>query len=381
MSTLVTISPAHGASNNHADFEDHWVRRMPVVVVSLHEGCDCRCVMCDIWKIRNPREISAADLDRQLESLDQLGVRWVALTGGEPQRHSHFVQFTRALRSRGIRITMLTAGLSLAEDAEKIVESVDDVIVSLDGPQTVHDRIRRVPDAFDKLAAGIRAVKHLRASLSVGARCTVQRGNHDSLCQTVEAARDLGVDSISLLSADLTSHAFNRAEPWSSSRQSAVALNELQVGVLTAEIERLIAIHDSGGFVVENPSKLRRIVLHFRAHLGVAAPIAPRCNAPWNSAVIEAGGEVRPCFFHPPIGNLGEAGLAQIINGPRALQFRSELDIASDPICRRCVCSLYVPDSNPTPRLRQQRVSAHSDHSRQHRHTHSQISIVREPEL
>lgn len=379
MNALVTILPARVSGSDRPEFEDHWIRSMPVVVISLHEGCDCRCVMCDIWKIRNPREIPAADLDRQLASFEQLGVRWVALTGGEPQRHSHFVRFTHALRSRGIRITMLTAGLSLADDAKKIVESTDDVIVSLDGSQAIHDRIRRVPDAFKKLAEGIRALKKLHPSFSVGARCTVQRGNHDSLCQTVEAARDIGVDSISFLAADLTSHAFNRAEPWSSSRQSAVALNELQIGALTAEIERLIAVHGDSGFVVENPSKLRRIVLHFRAHLGVAAPVAPRCNAPWNSAVIEAGGEVRPCFFHPAIGKLGEAGLAQIINSPRALQFRSELDIASDPICRRCVCSLYVPESNPSLQPREQ--LPHSEHHVQHRYANSPRSIIRGPEL
>jgi hypothetical protein len=45
--------------------------------------------------------------------------------------------------------------------------------------------------------------------------------------------------------------------------------------------------------------------------------------------------------------------LHEILNSPQALQFRRNLDIASDPTCQRCVCSLFVPtpgafDASPT---------------------------------
>jgi hypothetical protein len=67
------------------------------------------------------------------------------------------------------------------------------------------------------------------------------------------------------------------------------------------------------------------------------------CNAPWVSAVWEAGGDVRPCFFHPPIGNTAAATVEEIVNGPAAVAFRERLSVVDDPICRRCVCSLYRP--------------------------------------
>ena len=113
----------------------------------------------------------------------------------------------------------------------------------------------------------------------------------------------------------------------------------------SAEIEQLIREQArlEPRFVVESADKLRRIVQHFRAHLGQAKNVAPRCNAPWVSAVIEASGDVRPCFFHPVLGNIHRQTLPDIINGPEALQFRSSLDVESNDICRRCVCSLYIP--------------------------------------
>ena len=193
------------------------IRRMPVVVIALHEGCNCRCLMCDIWKIREPRELALETLERQLDSFEKLAVEWVALTGGEPQRHSHFAEFTTALRARGVRVTMLTAGVLLEADAKLVTRAVDDVIVSLDGPPEVHDRIRRIPSAFTKLESGIRALRAIRPGMRIGARCTVQRANHDALCRTVECGRAIGLNSISFLAADMTSHAFNRPTAWAAS--------------------------------------------------------------------------------------------------------------------------------------------------------------------
>jgi Iron-sulfur cluster-binding domain len=69
-----------------------------------------------------------------------------------------------------------------------------------------------------------------------------------------------------------------------------------------------------------------------RAYFGQAENVAPRCNAPWVSAVIEASGDVRPCFFHPALGNIHRTGVHRNINGPEALRFRSGLDVASNPI-------------------------------------------------
>jgi len=74
--------------------------------------------------------------------------------------------------------------------------------------------------------------------------------------------------------------------------------------------------------------------------------VAPRCNAPWVSAVIEADGAVRPCFFHRPFGSLQGGTLIDVLNSDAAVQFRNRLDVAKDVICQRCVCSLFVEDGH-----------------------------------
>ena len=347
MNAFVSISPVRGTvASDPLNLSAHVIRSLPVIVISPHNQCNCRCVMCDIWRIREPEEITKEDLQRHLTSFRELGVRWVVFSGGEPQMNCQLPYLAQVLRSEGIRVTVLTAGLLLESQAEFIAASVDDVIVSLDGPAEVHNRIRRVPGAYERMALGIRALRQARAGIIVRARCTVQKENHSSLRATIACAKDAGLDSISFLAADLTSGAFNRPQGWSEERQHKIALNAEEVEALHSEIEQLISqcsAELNSGFIVESAGKLRKIVHHFRAHLGQVPHVSPRCNAPWVSAVIHASGEVRPCFFHSPMGNIRTQSLPDILNGPDALRFRANLNISADPICRRCVCSLYVP--------------------------------------
>jgi MoaA/NifB/PqqE/SkfB family radical SAM enzyme len=318
------------------------IQALPILIVNPHSRCNCRCQMCDIWKTTDAVEIGADELRRQLASIEQMGVEWVVLSGGEPLMHSDLFSLCRALGERGVRITLLSTGLLIARHAAAIAEYVDDVIVSLDGPATVHDWIRGVPGAFERLRAGIRALRKKASKYPILGRSTIQRANCAHLRDTVKAARDLGLDSISFLPADLTSTAFNRPSGWDTARQQHVGLNGEELMQLQEEIEAIIADPDCRGFVVESADKLRRVVQHFRAQLGLAVPRAPRCNAPWVSAVLEADGTVRPCFFQPPIGSTIEGkNLAEILNGPRAVAFRAGLDVETNPICRNCVCSLH----------------------------------------
>lgn len=320
------------------------VTEMPVLVIFPHNRCNCRCVMCDIWRIRQSRELTTDDMRPHMESMRALGVRRVVFSGGEPQLNRHLGELAAMLRNEGIRITLLTAGLLLETHAPEVGALADDVIVSLDGPPEIHDSIRNVPSAYARLARGIAALRCVRPEIEISARCTVQKRNAGSMRATVAAAQALGLNSISFLAADLTSEAFNRAQPWDGMRQDAVALASDEVTVLEEEVEALIADGTLvGNFIRESPGKLRRLTAHFRAHLDGNLEVAPRCNAPWVSAVIEADGSVRPCFFHAPIGNIRSAPLLSVVNSPAAVEFRERLDIASNPVCRRCVCSLYLP--------------------------------------
>jgi MoaA/NifB/PqqE/SkfB family radical SAM enzyme len=319
------------------------LERLPILLLHVHEHCNCRCLMCDIWKKEDGRELDLADFARHRESLMRLGVCEVVLTGGEALLHRGFGELCGFLRGCGVRVTLLTTGLLLAKRADAVAEGVDEIIVSIDGPEEIHDQVRRVKGAYQVIGKGIEEVRRRKGAMPVHARSTVQKTNCRFLRQTVAGAKSLTMDSISFLATDLTSEAFNRELIWPVERQEQVALSRLQVKELEEEMEAMIRENAEDirtKYIVESPEKLRRIVRRFQEHLGDCAPVAPMCNAPWVSAVVEVDGSVRPCFFHRKIGNLEGKTLEEVINGEDARRFRAELDVAADATCQRCVCSL-----------------------------------------
>jgi Fe-coproporphyrin III synthase len=324
----------------------HRIESLPILALTVHTACNCRCVMCDIWKANaEKREIAPATLDRHLEDLRALRVERVMLTGGEPLLHGNLWALCDRLQQAGIRVTLVTTGLLLAPHAGAIARSIDEVVVSIDGPPDVHDAIRRVQDGFHRVARGLQALQSQPRVPRTVARSVVQRANHAQLPLTVEAVRRLGVDRLSFLAADVSSPAFNRPEPWPAARVAEIALSRDQVVALEASIQDVASRCGealAAGFVAGGLASLRRIHAYYAALAGLGPFPRVRCNAPWVSAVLEADGRVRPCFFHPAYQQSAHDGLARALNATDAVQFRAALDVNTNDVCRRCVCSLNL---------------------------------------
>lgn len=323
------------------------LERLPVLVLFPHSRCNCRCVMCDIWRDERREQLTADEVERWAADWVRLGVRRVVLSGGEPLLHRDAWRLCTSLRTRGIAVTMLSTGVTLATHAEALVRHVDELVVSLDGPPEVHDAIRRIPAAFARLEAGTDEVRRHAPSFPIVARCTVQRANCHALDQTVGAARALRLSRISFLAADVSSEAFGRPEPWDAAQRDSVAPGDDDLAALEGSLAALETNRQeefATGFIAEPPDKLRRRLLdYFRALRGIGGFPPVACNAPWVSAVVEADGTVRPCFFHRAVGNVRTAGsLEAVLNGPDAMEFRRTLDVATNAICQRCVCSLKL---------------------------------------
>jgi MoaA/NifB/PqqE/SkfB family radical SAM enzyme len=322
------------------------IESLPILALSVHSACNCRCVMCDIWKANSEkREISSDDLSRHVEAIRALHVQRVMLTGGEPLLHRNLWSLCSELQALRIRVTLVTTGLLIEQHAADVASYVDTVVISLDGPREVHDRIRRVKGGFDRIAKGVMALRAQVPAPRLIARSVVQRDNAAALDATITAAHRMGFDEISFLAADVSSSAFNRSEPWSAGRVAEVAVADNTLAELEQSICRAVTVAPhlvEGGFVSGGRGSLDRIVQYYRALGGGAAFPSVQCNAPWVSAVLEPGDVLRPCFFQPAYVSAVE-GLEEALNSPSAIAFRRGLDVTANDTCRRCVCSLNLP--------------------------------------
>jgi MoaA/NifB/PqqE/SkfB family radical SAM enzyme len=339
---------------------------LPLVVLYLTDGCNSRCVTCDIW--RNPRRNMSMELVNQIAAeCRALDMRWLLLSGGEAMQHPHWPEIARQFRNQGVTVMLLTNGLLLRKQAEAVINSVDEVIVSLDGGTAETYQAIRGVDGFDLILEGIRAVRS--GGIPVATRTTLQRANYREMPQIIQTAKDAGVNRVSFLTVDVSNaYAFGpRFTPEAELLPQTVPLTAIahlgagappehgpMATALTPDdvgafrtvldtLERDYADDFASGFISESPEKLRRMAAYFAALYGEAAFPRPRCNSPHISTVIEVDGTLRPCYFLPSYDKLqvGKTPLHEAINTPAAQALRQAYRTGARPECERCVCPLY----------------------------------------
>jgi len=326
--------------------KSHKIYSLPIVILMPHSRCNCRCVMCDIWKgNNNVKQLEENDIAELLQSLRKLKTKMVVMSGGEALMHPNFFRLCQIIKSRRIKITLLSTGLLLKKYASEIINLTDEVIVSLDGSRETHDKIRNIPNAYDKLKNGVQGLKRLNPKYRITARCVIQKENFRDFPKIVDAAKEIGLDQISFLAADVTTDAFNRPELWDEQKAGEVKLSVNELDDFNNVIESLIVSHSNDfrtRFIAESPDKIRRFYHYYAAYYNKSKFSEMSCNAPWVSAVIEADGSVRPCFFHQIVGDIRKDSLAEIINSKKSISFRKNLNVKTNPICEKCVCYLNL---------------------------------------
>jgi len=316
------------------------IRALPLLTLYLTERCNSRCISCDYWRTGR-RDLSPEQLDALLPGLRQLGTREVLISGGEPLLHTGWAEIADRLRAQGLRLWLLTAGLSLAKHAQAAAERFERITVSLDGADRSGYAAIRGVDAFNAVCAGIRAA--VRAGAAVSLRVTVQQANFRALPELVALARELGAASISFLAADVgNATAFGREDAQHVPGGMAIGAAELDdFAAVLDKLEQREAAAFASGFIEESPAKLRRLHAYYAALAGRGAFPPVRCNAPEFSAVMQADGSVRPCFFIPGPDAAAVRDLPAALNGEAMRTLRADIAAGRRPECERCVCSKW----------------------------------------
>jgi MoaA/NifB/PqqE/SkfB family radical SAM enzyme len=79
-----------------------------------HSACNCRCVMCDIWKDnQNLKQLSEADVHDLMITLKKLGTQQVLMSGGEALLNPNFFRLCEILKKENMKISLLSTGLTL----------------------------------------------------------------------------------------------------------------------------------------------------------------------------------------------------------------------------------------------------------------------------
>ncbi|MBW2260596.1 MAG: radical SAM protein [Deltaproteobacteria bacterium] len=144
--------------------------------------CDLECVHCYVRRGR-PR---GRDLDRDemasiASRLADLGCRSVTLSGGEPTLRRDWPRIADALSSRGVGVQLVSNGQRMgpAEARAASGAGVRLVLLSLDGLERTHDRIRRRRGSFGRVLAAAEALRG--SDVPFGFLTTILEWNADEL--------------------------------------------------------------------------------------------------------------------------------------------------------------------------------------------------------
>jgi Fe-coproporphyrin III synthase len=315
------------------------LEQLPLVTLYLTERCNSRCITCDYWR-HGRADMNLESVTRLLPSLAQLRTRVVLISGGEPLLNPEWAEIAELLRESGLKLWLLTSGLSLAKHARRASQLFDAITVSLDGTNRETYAAIRGLDAFSKVCEGIRAAASIGAAVSV--RVTVQRTNYRELPGFVELARQTGARQVSFLAVDVANpHAFARRDDFRA--DLALRPEDLpEFKQLLDDVERDYAEEFRSAFIAESPEKLRRILQYFTAVCRLGPFPVVRCNAPEFSSVITAEGRAQPCFFiSGPPEALVRGDLREALNGNAMVMLRKNIREGRRSECTTCVCSMW----------------------------------------
>jgi MoaA/NifB/PqqE/SkfB family radical SAM enzyme len=311
------------------------------VIVILTERCNSRCVMCDYWRIEQPRVLARCDLVDFWNRRMGMRPHFVSLSGGEPLLYPDLFAVAHHLSARTDCLVLSTNGLLLDSACREVATHFHKVIVSIDGATADTVRKIRGVDQLERALHGVTAVLRHGHGIRLVLKMTLQKANFRELPAFVDMARALGVSGIALTVPELASRAFLREAGTRASAQRDLLLSAADAAEfadIAGQVASKVAADPgtASSFLVEGD--LTRFVEFFDYHSGRAHALSPRqaCSVAGTRLVVYADGQLRPCFFLPPIGHIQdpvEGNLAQTEAGSGQ---RTGFDVAASGTCRSC---------------------------------------------
>jgi MoaA/NifB/PqqE/SkfB family radical SAM enzyme len=161
--------------------------------INVTYRCNARCTMCNIWQMPEREELDVPGFGRLLDDPLFDEIERLTLAGGEPSLRRDLLELTHVFMDKMPRLgslTLITNGLAveriLADTRQMLALCTEraislNVSVSLDGVGEIHDEMRGVPGAFDRVERCLLSLKELQASAEVpfwlGASCVITRKN------------------------------------------------------------------------------------------------------------------------------------------------------------------------------------------------------------
>ncbi len=318
-------------------------RHPGAIAVELATHCNLACKMCSEWKRREHN----MDYDKVLALLDEaraLGAESFNSCGTEPfMREDTPDILTYAERIGFKEICVVSNGILLTEgqrlDALEKLRNLN-IVISLDGPQDVHDELRG-RGVYTKAVEALQELRKRGITCSISS--VIMRQTLDRLKEIVDLAVDLGIPVISM-------QPYQRETAGLESNHSRFEFGPGDKVIINKKLRQLMLYAEQQKVIVYTapmmkyvPSYLTRGSIH----------VPPEgCFVPSRLFIVDSSGECYPCFQirnrmkHKSMGNVFKKPLDEIWHN----HIHRELTImALDRKCPGCLASCSDVESYDVP--------------------------------
>jgi MoaA/NifB/PqqE/SkfB family radical SAM enzyme len=322
-------------------------------------SCNLRCSMCSFAATgaveAHPRDsLPVETWARLIEDVTPYRP-YVWFTGGEPTLYPSFIPLLRKVLECGLLCGVTSNGTTLERLANDIAaHPMHVLVVSVDGGPEVHNRVRGLAVAYERVRAGLAALRDA---------CRRQRTRHPALVLNCSLSPDNYRDptGVTALAEEFHAECINVQHLWMMTEAMVAAQNERWADEQPLDAAELGATGPPDmdpEVVVKTVAEIRRasprvpVFVHpdlsedeTRIYYTEPERFVHRTRAAcaWINTDVLPNGDISPCFG-VVCGNITRDRFMDVWNGEAFQRHRQRLSVEGDlPICARC-CAYWRRD-------------------------------------
>lgn len=332
------------------------------VCLTITNNCNMRCKMCAQWSdegyIKNG--IHAVSYTGKMLSYERLlcvidevaeNKALLIIRGGEPLLYPRIDEVVIYAKSKQVELSLETNGWLLDRHAEVLVKNkLDNLRLSLDGPEEIHDLVRGRKGAYARLKKGLEVLagyeKKYGYEISKGIACTISGHNYASLAALPDAVRDIGLKEVCIVPYYYFPEQIGKAyekimqEEFSCKAYSWKGFHHENSGVDPEAFITVLHQYKKNVLGLIDVPYMELSDDEYRAWFSESTSTVCTENcANLNGLLdIQPDGSVNFCVDFPDyvIGNAEEHSLKDLWTSERARKFREYRSSKQLPICYRC---------------------------------------------
>ncbi|MBI5609043.1 MAG: radical SAM protein [Deltaproteobacteria bacterium] len=334
--------------------------RLEHVTLALNRRCVTVCRYCDL-PLRLREDMPIARVFRVLEEVVALGGVSLELFGGEVTLRPDLIALLAHAKVLGLQTFVTTTGLGLSDKQllDLARAGITDLSISIDSADpAVHDDLKGRPGMFDAAVRAASELKRLGAP-HVGLNTVITPANFEVLPGVVRLSAQLGLAGVTMFLCQPVAE-FGNATPLLDKAQSLKLIREIlpearrlgrELGVHVGVRPAIDTEGDTGIDEACSCSDATAARIADGEYSRIFDGSAP-CRITEHLVSVRGDGSVRLC--NQPVmqfddscsvGNVADASLVEILQSPRAAEFRQQAGTL--PLCKYCTFDHSVAGANP----------------------------------